>query len=421
MKEALEKGYITEKELDENVLRILTAKFRLGLFENPYRDPAQADALVRCESHRALALAAARESIVLLKNNGLLPLEKKKIKKIGVFGQSAELIPIGSNYAGPYGTPWVGEDAPTPLAALRDFAADEIEVIRGGSDEIDTLAPACDVCLYFTAIVEGEGSDRSDLRLPDVTEHKNRSGDGGVIVDEATQQITDAQEASILRLCRANPNTAVILQNGAPVDMTAWIDAVPAVIESWYPGEQGAKALTEILFGITNPSGKLPITIPKSVGQLPLFYGCKPSGRGYGYCDNDGKPLYPFGFGMSYTSFAFADAAVETDGSRATVSFSVTNTGDFDGAEVAQLYLASRCCETARPLKELKAYTRVCLKKGETKRVTLTLNESDFCYYNAKMEFGPHNGRHTLLLGTSSEDICAQFELRMEGGRLTAE
>ncbi len=421
VKEALEKGYLTEAELNVNVLRVLTAKFRLGLFENPYRDPAEADALVRCESHRAIALEAARESIVLLKNNGLLPLGKKKIKKIGVFGQSAELIPIGSNYAGPYGTPWVGEDAPTPLAALRDFAADEIEVIRGGSDEIDTLAPACDVCLYFTAIVEGEGSDRSDLRLPDVTEHKNRSGDGGVIVDEATQQITDAQESSILRLCKANPNTAVILQNGAPVDMTAWIHAVPAVIESWYPGEQGAKALTEILFGITNPSGKLPMCIPKSVGQLPLFYAYKPSGRGYAYCDNDGKPLYPFGFGMSYTSFAFADAAVEISENRAAVSFSVTNTGAYDGAEVAQLYLASHRCETARPLKELKAYTRVCLKKGETKRVALTLNESDFCYYNVKMEFGPHNGRHTLLLGTSSEDICAQLELRMEGGKLTAE
>ena len=418
VKEALEKGYLTEAELDKNVLRVLTAKFRLGLFDEPFRDPAAANALVRCDAHRKLALEAARETIILLKNEGTLPLEKKKIKRLGVFGQSADLIPIGSNYSGPYGTPWQGEDALTPLEALRAYLGADTEIVYGESDRIEALAPACDAVLYFTAIVEGEGRDRSDLRLPSVTVHKNRAEDGGLIVDEATQTITDDQEQSILRLAKANPNTVVILQNGAPIDMTAWADAVPAVIESWYPGEQGAKALAEILFGETNPSAKLPITIPKSAGQLPLFYAHKPSGRGYAYCDNDGKPLYPFGYGMSYTTFAVANAALDITDNAVTVSFDLTNTGTREGTEVMQLYVGSHECDVVRPLKELKAYERVSLRPGETKRASLTLGTDAFCYYDRKMVYGLHDGNHTLLLGTSSEEIAATFEVTVRDGRI---
>ena len=418
VKEALEKGYLTEGELDKNVLRVLTAKFRLGLFDEPFRDPAAADALVRCDAHRKLALEAARETIVLLKNEAVLPLEKKKIKRLGVFGQSAGLIPIGSNYSGPFGTPWQGGDAPTPLEALRAYLGDGTEVVYGESDEIETLAPACDAALYFTAIVEGEGRDRSDLRLPSVTVHKNRAEDGGLIVDEATQEITDDQERSILRLAKANPNTVVILQNGAPIDMTAWAGAVPAVIESWYPGEQGAKALAEILFGETNPSAKLPITIPKSVGQLPLFYAHKPSGRGYAYCDNDGRPLYPFGYGMSYTTFAVGSTALDIADNAVTVSFDLTNTGPREGTEVMQLYVGSHECGVVRPVRELKAYARVSLRPGETKRVSLTLDADAFCYYDRKMVYGLHDGNHTLLLGASSEDVAASFEAAARNGRI---
>ena len=418
VKEALEKGYLTEAELDRNVLRVLTAKFRLGLFEAPYKDPAAAASLVRCASHRQLALEAARESVVLLKNEGVLPLRKNKIKRIGVFGQSADLIPIGSNYSGPYGTPWQGADAPTPLEALGAFLGDGAEVVYGGCGDIKALAPACDVNLYFTAIIEGEGSDRSDLRLPSVAVHRARAEDAGLIVDAAAQEIRENQEDSILRLCAANKNTVVILQNGAPIDMSAWISSAPAVIEAWYPGEQGAKALAEILFGVTNPSGKLPICIPKSVGQLPLFYARKPSGRGYAYCDNDGKPLYPFGYGQSYTSFAFSECALTVTPGAAEVSFTLTNTGAYDGAEVPQLYLGSHGCGVARPVKELKAYARVFLKQGEAKRVTLRLGAEAFCFYNARMEFGLHNGGHTLLLGTSSEDIFASFEVVARDGAL---
>ena len=420
VKIAVEQGLITEEELDRNVLRILTAKFRLGLFEDPYKDPAAAEKLVRCDEHRKLALEAARESIILLKNEDILPLDKKKIKKIGVFGQSAELIPVGSNYSGPYGTPWTGEDAPTPLEALKSFLGEGVEIIYANSDRIAEIAPDCDVNFYFTSLVEGEGSDRSDLRLPSVTTHRNREEDGGIIVDAAEQVVRDDQEASIIKMYKANPNSVAILLNGAPVDMSAWIDAAGAVIEAWYPGEQGARALTEILFGETNPSAKLPICFPKSAGQLPLYYAHKPSGRGYAYCDNDGKPLYPFGYGLSYTTFEIVDAELKLTDKGAEISFAVKNTGGCDGAEVAQLYLGSHDCEVVMPVLRLAAYARVFVPAGETKKTVLRLDREAFAYYNINMEYGLHDGAHTLMLGASCEDIAARFEVRVRCGVLTA-
>ncbi|MBQ4364950.1 MAG: fibronectin type III-like domain-contianing protein, partial [Clostridia bacterium] len=141
-----------------------------------------------------------------------------------------------------------------------------------------------------------------------------------------------------------------------------------------------------------------------------------PSGRGYGYCDNDGRPLFPFGFGLSYTTFAVSDAALSLKKDGAEVSFRLTNTGGCDGAEVAQLYLGSHDCAVVRPVKELKAYARVALRAGETKQVTLQLEKDAFCYYDESMRYGLHDGEHTLLLGTSSEDICARFELTVQNG-----
>lgn len=420
VRQALEQGLLTEEELDRNVLRILTAKFRLGLFDDPYRDPDAADALVRCEAHRNLALEAARETIILLKNDGVLPFDQNKIRRVGVFGQSANSIPVGANYSGPYGAPWQGEDAPTPLEALRAFLGEDVQVIYGEAGDVETLAPTCDVNLYFTAIVEGEGSDRSDLRLPAVTTHRTRDADGGLIVDDAVQEIREDQEETILRLCRADPDAVIVLQNGAPIDMTAWIGCARGVIEAWYPGEQGAKALTEILFGKTNPSGKLPICIPKSAGQLPLFYAHKPSGRGYAYCDDDGKPLYPFGYGLSYTTFSVTDAELRLAEDGVGIACSVTNTGKRAGAQIVQLYVGSHDCAVVRPLKELKAYARVFLESGETKRVPLYLDGDAFSYYDSDMVYGLHDGAHTLLLGTSSEEICASFEVRVKDGRFFA-
>ncbi|MBQ7596953.1 MAG: glycoside hydrolase family 3 C-terminal domain-containing protein [Clostridia bacterium] len=417
VKQALALGFLTESELDKNVLRVLSAKFRLGLFDAPFADAQKANEIVRNAEHKALALKAAREAIVLLKNDGLLPLEKKNVRRIGLFGESARLIPIGTNYSGPYQAPWQGSDAPTPLQALKEYCGDSVEVAFFESKDMEQKAPQCDVCLYFTTILEGEGSDRSDLRLPSFTVHR-AFDDGGLIVDKAAQSVHEDQQQAIVRLCKANANTAVILMNGAPIDMTAWISQTRAVVEAWYPGEQGARALSEILFGKTNPSGKLPITVPKSVGQLPLFYAHKPTGRGYAYCDDDGLPLFPFGFGLSYTTFSLKDASLALSDFGADVSVTLENTGKRDGAEVVQLYLSSCACAVVRPVKELKAYRRVFLRAGESERITMHLTREDFSYYDEAMVFGLHNGEHTLLLGTSSEDIFETLALKATDGRL---
>ena len=173
------------------------------------------------------------------------------------------------------------------------------------------------------------------------------------------------------------------------------------------------------LFGATNPSGKLPICIPKSVGQLPLFYAVKPSGRGYAYCDDDGKPLFPFGFGLSYTTFAVSDAKLTLTETGAAVTCLLTNTGDCAGTEVLQLYLGSHNCDVVRPMQELKAYTRVTLEPGEAKSVRLDLDAQAFCYYDRALRFGLHDGDHTLLFGTSSDAADASFEVSVRGGKLS--
>ncbi|MCR5042143.1 MAG: glycoside hydrolase family 3 C-terminal domain-containing protein [Clostridia bacterium] len=404
---AFEKGYFSEEELDRSVLRVLCAEIKSGIVDEPFADEDAADAAVRSPEHRELALRAARECIVLLKNDGALPLRRGATKRIAVFGSGAQVVPVGSNYSGPYGVGWSAPDALTPLEALERFSG--AEVVFGADDEIERLAPECDAAIYFTSVIEGEGSDRSDIRLPGVMTSSNRSDDGGIIVDEKTQSSRVDQEKSILAMCRANKNSAVVLLNGSPVDMSAWIDAAPAVVEAWYPGEQGAQATVEVLFGDVNPSGKLPITFPKSVGQLPLYYSYKPGGRGYGYCDNDGKPLFEFGHGLSYTSFALDKARLSKDGDGVKIAGKLKNTGGSDGAEVLQAYLCARNCDVVMPLKRLVGYARVSVPAGGCADFEISVGPEAFCYYDRDMRFGAHGGDFGIILGTSSETELARF------------
>ena len=417
IKTAYEEGWLTEADIDRAVLRVLTAKFTVGLMDQPFVDCAAADGIVRSDAHKALSLEAARESIILLKNNGMLPLNREKIKKIAVFGAGADVFPVGMNYSGPYGTPWTAPDAKTPVRYLREYLDGFAEVIFADDDRIEEVASQCDAALYMTTVVEGEGMDRSDSRLPGVT-RKAQKDEGALIVGKFEAEVKTDQEESIRRMTAANPNSAVILLNGAPVDMTAWVDGCNAVLEAWYPGEQGAQAICEILFGDVNPSAKLPITFPRSVGQLPLFYAMKPSGRGYGYVENDGSPLYPFGYGLSYTTFELEHFnCEEKDGSLA-VSLAVENTGDRDGAEVVQIYLSGRNCDVVMPLKELKAYKRVFVAAGEGEAVTIQVPNEAFFYYDRKMRYGMHDGDYTVSVATSSADVRHTFEVQVRGGKL---
>lgn len=414
---ALKNGYITEEDIDRAVLRVLRAKFAIGLFEKPFGDRDEAERIVRCEAHKQLALEAARKSIVLLKNEKILPLCKNKIKKIAVFGMGAKAIPVGDNYSGPYGVKWTAQDAKTPLMYLTEYLKDSAEVIFAEDEKIEEIAPLCDAAIYMTSLIEGEGMDRSDIRLPGITRTIQKN-DHAEIVGKIEFSVKTNQEDSIKRMAASNSNSIVLLLNGSPIDMSAWIEHCPAVIEAWYPGEQGAQAITEILFGELSPSGKLPITIPRNVGQLPLFYSMKPSGRGYGYVENDGSPLYPFGFGLSYTSFTFDDFSYNVSESKLRISCSVENIGNFDGDEVIQIYFSARNCDVVMPLKELKAYKRISLNKQQKNRINIEIPTEAFYYYNRHMVYDMHDGVYTVYIGTSSTDIKHEFEIKVHNKNL---
>lgn len=417
LKKAYDEGVLTDEDLDKAVLRVLTAKFKIGLFDAPYVDEEKADKIVRCEAHRQISLQAARESIVLLKNEETLPLKKEKIKKIAVFGASANEFPVGHNYTGPYQVEWTAEGVQTPLEYLKQYLGEDAEVIFATDDNIDEVAGACDVAFYFTTVVEGEGMDRSDIRLPSYT-GVAQVDENALIVDKREVKVNVNQEESIRKMTSVNRNSVVVLLNGAPVDMSYWMDGCGAIVEAWYPGEQGAQAICEILFGEFSPSAKLPISFPKSVGQLPLFYAHKPSGRGYGYNENDGKPLYPFGYGLSYTQFELSNFAHEVCDNKVKVQFDMKNIGDCDGAEVVQIYLAARNCDVVMPMKELKAYKRIHLKKQQKERITIEVPEEAFFYYNQKMKYGMHNGDYGILVGTSSEHILNEFKVKVRGKQI---
>lgn len=416
VKKALESGLLSEDDVDRAAYRIVKAKIATGLFDRPFVDPEEAQRLVRCEKHRAAALKAARECIVLLKNDGVLPFDKKKVRTVGVFGDGANDVPIGDNYSGPY-QGWRADDAQTPLGYLRDNAGG-IKIITGKDDEIKKLAPLCDICLYFTKMLEGEGRDRCNIRLSR-EKHVYEGGEtGGMIVDRAKAAEGTDQESAIVAMAKANKNSAVILLNGAPVDMTGWIEETGAALEAWYPGEQGAQAIWEVLFGDVNPSGKLPMSFPKSVGQLPLYYSYKPSGRGYHYNENDGMPLYEFGYGLSYTEFEISGVEFEADGDSLSVSYDIENKGKYGGAEVVQIYLEGRNCGVIRPVSELKGYKKTFLKPGEKKRERITLAPDAFSYYNAELEYGMFDSDDTVKLGTSCRNIVFSKDVSVRNGKL---
>lgn len=411
-------GRISEEVLNQAVLRVLTVKYELGLFEEPFVDAKAADAVVRCPQHIALALEAARKAMVLLKNeNHALPLQKKDYKTIGLFGPGANRVNVGG-YSGPYGG-WKNSDALTPLQALTQFMGNQAQVVCfEGDEDIETKAKGCDIALFFSATMEGEGTDRSSLKLPFQKVARQQSTEHAAIIGEKTfDDLVVNQEKIIYALLDSGTKTVLILLNGAPIDMEGWGDRAEAILETWYPGEQGSTAICETLFGLSNPGGKLPITFPKSIGQLPLYYNYKPSGRAYHYIENDGMPRYAFGYGLSYTTFEFSDFSIDYSHQsepKATVSVSVTNTGTVKGDEVVQLYIQGRNCTVARPLKELKAFRRITLQPGETQRVVLTLEGRDFGYWNRELVFEIGHADYEIMLGNASDNILYRANIKVK-------
>jgi beta-glucosidase len=406
-------GRISEKLIDQSLARVLTCKFQLGLFEEPYVDSVKANNIVRCQQHKDLALEAARKEMTLLKNsNNLLPLSDAKIKKLGVIGPAADVLSLG-DYSGPYGG-WKAAGAVTPYQGLRNRLKGKAEVIlyQVGQD-VAEFARTCDVVIYFGAINEGEGADRSHMALPSKSMKAPQSTDNAIIIKGSDGTFVNMdQEKMIIDLSASGVKTIVVLQNGAPIDISKWVNNVDAILEAWYPGEQGGTAIAEAIFGDINPGGHLPITWPAHSGQIPIYYEIKPSGRGYAYNDNDGKPLYPFGFGLSYTTFEYSSLKlpVKIDkNENAEIKFTIKNTGNRKGDEVVQLYIHDEVASVVCPIRSLKAFKRITLEPGESKEVSLILPYRSFGLWNREMKFCVEPGTFKIYIATNADDT------RLEG------
>lgn len=399
-------GKISESVLDETVRRILRIKFELGLFDEPFVDPEKALQTVRCPEHRQLAEECARKTMTLLKNDGVLPLGEG-IRKIGLFGPAANTLNVG-DYSGGRGG-WRGEGGVTPYEGLCKALDGKAKVVLAPAGQsVNPLAASCDALIFFPSITEEEGSDRSSFRLPSANMKQMREQTGALII--ADQQVTNIridQERMVRDLIATGKPVIVVLHNGAVVDISDWVDGTAAVLEAWYPGEQGGTAIADVLTGKCNPGGRLPMSWARNIGQNPMYYSIKPSGRGYGYVENDGKPLYPFGYGLSYTTFEYKDLEIpetlEKDNALI-VSVSVTNTGERTGDEVVQVYIHDELASVARPMKQLAAFKRITLAPGETRRVELEIPYRNFALWDKDMNFRVEEGNFDVWLGKNAEE-----------------
>ena len=414
---AVRQELLPEARLNDALRRVLRARFRLGEFDPPEMVPySKISPKVICSpEHRALSLRTARETIVLLSNKGnILPLDRSKVKTIAVIGPHAAMFTAGG-YSGK------AKDPVTPLEGMRNLAAPGTEIVyakgceitgrrranQGPVDEEAELAKAeeaakkAEVAIVYvgtTLEVEEEGRDRTSLALP------------------------GRQEELIKRVLAANPRTVVVQMNAGPLAVP-WVKAnVPAMVGAWWNGEQGGNAIADVIFGDVNPGGRLPYTVYESDTQVPSQDEYDIS-KGFTYMYLNGKPLFAFGHGLSYTEFKYGNLDVTpkqiaADG-QATVSVDLENIGKRDGDEVAQLYVHDVECSVKRPIKELRGFQRVHLKSGEKKRVSFTLKAEQLSFWDVKNHgFVIEPGVFDILVGSSSDDIRVRdgIEVRPRGG-----
>jgi beta-glucosidase len=543
--DAFSSGKIPTAVIDSAVARVLRAKFELGLFENPYVDPAEAEKINGSEKHREIALEAARKSMVLLKNqNNILPLSKN-LKSIAVIGPDAVEARLGG-YSGP------GNNKISILDGLKQLSGDKINIgyARGCEREVvhyETIPPEYLTTFengkpvsgltgsYFSNIsfagepvlvrtdkqinfqwtlfspdyeklnydfygVRWEGKIKApasgsfnlgidgndgyrlfidgnvlidnrlfsgrnlrtaafnftegqeyDIRIeyaeptgnawfrlvwdfgtPDHYESQFNEAvdlasesalivmvagiDEGEFQDRALLRLPGNQEQMIQKLAETGKPLVVVLVGGSAITMNNWQEKVDGIVYAWYPGEAGGQAVAEVLFGEYNPAGRLPITFPMHEGQLPLVYNSKPTGRGDDYLNLSGKPLFPFGYGLSYTSFVYKDLEISRNsaGEKYTASFELTNSGNRDGEEVVQLYIRDLLASVARPVTELKGFSRIALKAGETRKISFSITQEMLQMLDINLKKVVEPGDFRIMIGASSKDIRLNGTLRVE-------
>jgi beta-glucosidase len=414
--ELVHSGVLREEQLDALILPMLECKFRLGLFENPYVDPDEADALVGCAAHRQLALQAARETITLLKNDaGAAPLNLDSLNTIAVIGPNADRLLLGG-YSG------IPKNNVTVLEGIRQRAAGHAEVLYsegckitlGGSwnqDEVTPSDPAEDRRQIAEAVQVAQRADVIVLAIGGNEQTSREAWSYTHMGDRAQLGLVGRQEELLDALAATGKPIIVFLFNGRPLVIDHVAEKAAAVFECWYLGQETGAAVAEVLFGDYNPGGKLPISIPRSAGHLPVFYNHKPTAR-RGYLFDDSTPLYPFGFGLSYTSFSLAnlrlsEPTIPTDGAT-TVFIDVTNTGPRYGSETVQIYIRDRFSSVTRPVKELKGFERVWLQPGESRTLSFEIWPEHLAFYNVDMKFTVEPGEFDIMAGTSSQDSDLQ-------------
>ncbi|CAH1200564.1 Beta-xylosidase [Paenibacillus plantiphilus] len=420
---ALERGDVSMAAIDEAVKRILRVKFQLGLFDNPYVDPDRAEAVIGRQEHIELARQAAREGIVLLKNEGgVLPLGKGT-GKIAVIGPNAD---NSYNQLGDYTSPQPRGNVVTVLDGIRGLlGGDESRILyapgcrvidpsREGFEQALLCAAEADVVIMAmggsSARDFGEGT--IDLRTgASVVSGDARSDmECGEGIDRTGLGLAGVQLELIQEVHKLGKPLVIVYINGRPI-AEPWVDEhADAILEAWYPGQEGGGAIAEIIFGDVNPSGRLPVSVPKHVGQLPIYYNGKRT-RGRRYLEMDTKPRYPFGFGLSYTEFTYSDLRVSpeeiTADGEAVVQVRVTNTGAVRGAEVAQLYVTDVACSVARPAKELKGFRKVKLNPGDSTVVSFKISKEQLMFMNQNYVQTVEAGAFIIGVGGNSEELLS--------------
>jgi beta-glucosidase len=409
-------GIVPESEVNRAVYWVLYDKFRLGLFENPYVDPDYTVKVTNSSEHQQLALQTAEKSIVLLKNQGnLLPLDTKKIKTIAVIGPNAADVHLGGYARDP------GRGV-SILQGIKDRVGPNVKVLYAEGckitlgkegyagwyeNDVKLPAPGSETASVKAAT---DLAKKADVAIVVVGENETSNREAwseNHLGDRDSLDMLGAQDELVRSVVATGVPTVVFLINGRPLSINYVAEHVPAIVEGWYLGQEGGTAAAKVLFGDVNPGGKLPITFPRSVGQLPDYYDHKPSrNRSYAFVDN--SPLFPFGFGRSYTSFRFENVRVEPakigPGGTANVTVDVTNTGMREGDEVPQMYIHQRVSSVTQPVMQLRGFQRITLKPGEKKTVEFPITPDTLAILDINMNRMVEPGVFDIMVGPSSAE-----------------
>lgn len=422
LEKKLQEGKITMEDLDRAVRNVLRLKFQMGLFENPYVDPNVAAKVVRSKEHKELARQVAREGVVLLKNDGLLPLSKN-LKRVAVIGPNADMM---YNQLGDYTAPQDRKELTTVLDGVKNLLPKaQVTYVKGCAvrdttqsqiKEAVAAAKAADVTILVVGGSSARDFETTYLSTGAAIVNKNAIADMecGEGYDRADLHLMGDQEKLMKALLDSGVKLVVVYIQGRPLNMNLASDQANALLTAWYPGEQGGQAIADVLFGDYNPAGRLPVGIPRNVGQLPVHYSKHPS---HNYVDSSADPLFSFGYGLSYTKFEYSDLQLVPGNGMdvyQTVKCTVKNVGNVDGDEVVQLYINDVVASVEPLHKALKGFKRIHLKAGESKEISFNLGFEELSLYNMQMQQVVEPGKFKVMIGAASNDIRLNGEFEIE-------